>query len=114
MSEFDAFWSAYPRKVGKLAAMNAYVKARRLASAAEILAGVENYKRHLPEDVRFIPHASTFLNQGRWMDEYEEPQQPASFDWFGECQRLHQGKCGGQFRHHLTMQTEQQQKRESA
>lgn len=73
MSDFNSFYAAYPRKVGKLDAMRAYAKARRIASHDEIMAGVENYKRHLPDEARFIPHASTFLNQGRWMDEYDEP-----------------------------------------
>lgn len=72
MSEFDGFWKAYPRKVGKLAAMKAYQRARTIATAEEIAAGVELYRQHLPEDIRYVPHAATFLNQGRWMDEYEQ------------------------------------------
>ena len=64
----------YPRRVGKLAAMKAYQKALTVATAAEILAGVEEYLKHLPEDVQFIAHAATWLNQGRWMDDYTPPK----------------------------------------
>lgn len=72
MSEdFTTFWQAYPRRVGKLAALKSYVKARTVATAEEILAGVELYCAHLPEDVKYVAHPASWLNQGRWMDEYE-------------------------------------------
>jgi hypothetical protein len=69
---FDRFWESYPRKVGKLAAQKAYEKARRQASAEQLMAGLELYREHLPDDVQYIPHAATWLNQGRWLDEYED------------------------------------------
>lgn len=72
---FEAFWKAYPRHVGKLAAIKAYAKARRLASAADILAGVERYKRLKPAYADFC-HPATWLNQGRWLDEADSPQAP--------------------------------------
>lgn len=74
MDDFEAFWDRFPRKVGKLAALKEYRKARTLASAEEILDGVENYRAHLPDDPQFICHARTFLSQGRWMDSYETPK----------------------------------------
>ncbi len=73
MSDFDIFYAAYPRRVGKLDAIKAYAKARTVATADEILAGVENYKRHKPEYADWC-HPATWLNKGRWMDEYDEPQ----------------------------------------
>lgn len=76
MTDFDTFWLSYPRRIGKLAAMKAYGRARTQATADEILAGVENYKRNLPDEQRFICHAATFLSQGRWMDEYDVPAPP--------------------------------------
>lgn len=74
--EFQAFWLRYPRKVGRLEAFRQYVKARKLASAEEILAGLERYRQHLPEELRFVPHARTWLYQGRWDDQYEELPKP--------------------------------------
>lgn len=73
-SEFDRFWEKYPRKIGRLAAVKAYEKARQLATADDILAGVERYLEHLPDEPRFICHAQTFCNQGRWMDSYDTPK----------------------------------------
>lgn len=73
MTDFDTFWAAYPRREAKLAAMKAYDKARRLASATEILDGVERYKRTMPEDKQYRPLPASWLNAGRWMDEIDEP-----------------------------------------
>lgn len=110
MTEFETFWQNYPRKIGRIAAEKAYAKARRRATAAEILSGVENYRQHLPDDMQFVCHASTFLNQGRWMDQYEplRKAQPApAVDWYQECQEIHGGVCGlDRFAHHLRKQRE--------
>jgi hypothetical protein len=68
--EFDTWWKAYPEKVGKLAAMKAYEKARKLATAEQLLEGVAAYRQHKP-GWKAWAHASTYLNEGRWMDEYD-------------------------------------------
>lgn len=110
MTDFLAFWAAYPRRVGKLDAEKAYEKARRRASADEILAGVEIYKRNKPEYADWA-HPSTWLNKGRWMDEYEEPVVAKADDgWYDECQALHGGTCGGQFRHSQQKRIDAQKK----
>lgn len=109
-SEFAAFWQAYPRRVAKLAALKAYEKARKLASAEAILAGVQRYKQAKPEYADWC-HPTTFLNQGRWLDEYEEAprprwQAPAATDWWEDCKRLHGGACEKRFAHELRMRQE--------
>lgn len=71
MSDFNTFWAAYPRRVGKFDAIKAYAKARTVATASEILAGVETYKQHKPEYCDYA-HPSSWLNKGRWMDEYDD------------------------------------------
>lgn len=72
-NQFDEFWAAYPRKVAKLAAIRAWDKAVKMASAEEIIAAVEAQKKVCEQWQRdggqFIPHPATWLNQGRWMDE---------------------------------------------
>ncbi len=74
--DFDEFWAACPRKVGKLAALKAYAKARKgYASQEELLAGLERYKKHKPAYADWC-HPSTWLSQGRWMDEYENSLPP--------------------------------------
>jgi hypothetical protein len=54
--------------VGKLAAKQAYQKARHLATSEELLAGVEAYKYAKPGYADWC-HPATWLRQGRWMDE---------------------------------------------
>jgi hypothetical protein len=70
--DFNLFWDAYPRKVGRGAAQKAFAKATKIASVNQILSGVINYAKSgsLPE-MQFIPHASTWLNQERWDDVVE-------------------------------------------
>ncbi len=77
--DFIAFWKAFPRHVGKLAAERAYKKARTQASAQQILDGVEAYKHDKPGWAEWC-YPKTFLTQGRWMDESDE--RPAvSTEW---------------------------------
>lgn len=70
---FETFWKRYPRKVAKKTARKVFERALKEATADEIMAGLENFLNHLPDEARFIPHASTWLNGGRWQDEYEQP-----------------------------------------
>jgi len=72
MNGFTAFWSAYPRKVGKLAAQKAYTKARQTVSAEDLLAGLERYKVTKPSYADWC-HAKTWLTQGRWLDQDDTP-----------------------------------------
>lgn len=78
-SDFDAFWAAYPRKVGKGAARRAWVKARKVATVEEIAAGfrlqvASMQQRKARGEERFIPHPSTWLNEERWHDDAPQPE----------------------------------------
>jgi hypothetical protein len=77
--EFETFWKRYPRRVGKLAAMKAYRKARTLATDQEILDGVDRYIAAKPAYADWC-FPATFLNQGRWLDELD-PVTSLSYDW---------------------------------
>jgi len=70
--EFDEFWRAYPRKVGKRAAQKAYCAALKRADAAAILQGVrvlaKEFAARPPDQLKFCPHPSTWLNADRWED----------------------------------------------
>ncbi len=76
-AEFDRFWDAYPRGDGKKEAMKAWAKAGLDEHADKIIADVIQRKKSWT-DPKFIPHASTYLNQERWLD--RKPQDPAA-DW---------------------------------
>jgi hypothetical protein len=70
---FDRFWGAYPRKVGKDAARKAFAKrkvtAPVLARMLEAIAEQRNTTQWIRDAGQFIPHPSTWLNEGRWQDE---------------------------------------------
>ena len=72
---FDEFWKAYPKKVGKKDAFRAFQK----VPAAErplLVPAVEMQKQSRQwqaEGGRFIPNPSTWINQGRWLDEGLDP-----------------------------------------
>ena len=71
---FDQFWSAYPRKVAPRYARAKYHAALRVATHEEIMAGLLRYIEDLESrDVatEYIAHPATWLNRGRWEDEYE-------------------------------------------
>ena len=72
--EFGQFWLAYPRKVGKGAAIKAFVSARKKAPMQTIMDGLSRLKF---DDVKFCPHPTTWLNQERWADEESTPQKCA-------------------------------------
>lgn len=72
---FARWWSLYPRKTNKQAALKAWRKLNpdealqsRLRAATVAQATSEQWRRGI------IPHASTWLNQARWEDEVEAPQ----------------------------------------
>lgn len=69
-SGFDAFYQAYPKKVGKDDARKAWNKKK--PPLADVLKAIEQYKltpQWNKDDGQFIPNPSTWLNQGRWKDE---------------------------------------------
>lgn len=75
-SMFDTFWKAYPRHVGKLEAKRAWEKICKVKDRPilqEVLDAISTQsKTQQWQDKRFIPHPTTWLNQGRWMDEVDE------------------------------------------
>lgn len=73
-SHFDEFWASYPKKVGKEAARKAWNRLKpdkalreRIAAAVATAKESQQWNR---ENGRFIPNPATWLNQGRWDDEY--------------------------------------------
>lgn len=81
---FDRFWEAYPKKVAKEAARKAFTKHKpdeallnTMLSALETQKASDQWAR---DNGRYIPHASTWLNQKRWED--ESPTEPVEVvDW---------------------------------
>lgn len=72
MDDFERFWQAYPRKVGKGAARKAFARALTLTTLETMLTALA-WQRSQPAWVKdggdYIPHPSTWLHQERWDDE---------------------------------------------
>ena len=72
-SDFEKFWSVYPRRVGKNAAWLAWQRAKPSMPALEsVLNAIEEQKgctQWQKEGGQFIPHARTWIRQGGWDDE---------------------------------------------
>ena len=76
-TEFEAFWKNYPRKDGKAQALKAWNKAgKSLPEISFILQKIDEmlsqYRIKHPSGTQFIPMASTWINNKRWEDEYDD------------------------------------------
>lgn len=69
-NEFDTFWQAYPKKVGKGAAEKAWQKMKpNLATVLTAVEGQKSSEQWSKDSGKFIPHPTTWINQRRWEDE---------------------------------------------
>ena len=70
---FETFWKHYPRKVAKRAALGAFNRLTRdeQAQAVEAIEQHLAYWKLKGTEMDFIPHAATWLNQGRFEDELD-------------------------------------------
>ena len=84
MEGFEAFWRAYPRRIGKRVAEIKYRGAIKGGATHEaIMAGVAQYVRWIAREkkaMQYVAHPATWLYQGRWEDELDPPKavQPAA------------------------------------
>lgn len=70
---FIEWYERYPHKVGRAAALKAYLKAIIRCEAAELLVGLDHYIRDKPHDHAWC-NPSTWLNQDRWLDQPATPE----------------------------------------
>ena len=68
---FEAFWKAYPKRIGKAKALAAWKRAKRPAledvlCRLEALKASDQWKK---DGGQFIPHPATWINRGGWDDE---------------------------------------------
>jgi hypothetical protein len=66
-SEFDSFWSLYPKKVDKGAAVRAFRRAIKNNDVALVIQGAKRYAEdpNLPEK-QYIKNPATWLNAEAW------------------------------------------------
>ena len=77
----EALYNAYPKKVGKRAAVAAAERALERDTFENILAKVEEFcSAKMPlkgtMDWKYVCHPSTWFNQDRWRDEGDKPKAP--------------------------------------
>ena len=67
---FEQFWQHYPRKIAKRAAQKAFDRLTKDEQAQAVEAIEEHiaYWKLKGTEMDFIPHASTWINQGRFED----------------------------------------------
>ena len=78
---FDEFWSVYPRRPNssKKDAFAKFKKALTKITALELIQITELFaKSMVNKDPQYIPHASTWLNQERYMDLKDAPKVKAN------------------------------------
>lgn len=92
-AEFEAFWNAYPTKVGKQPARKAFDKVK--VPVETLVAAIERQKcssQWSKDGGQYIPNPTTWLNQGRWTDELPErsapPQEKLDDDVVAAIQRM--------------------------
>lgn len=69
---FESFWLAYPKKVGRKAAEKAWSKAKDKPAIADILTAISRASQSdqwKKEHGQYIPNPATWINQGRWSDQ---------------------------------------------
>jgi hypothetical protein len=85
--EFDRWYAIYPRKEAKTAARRAFAKARKSVDMDTLMTALGRYVDSVKgKDRQFIALPASWLNAGRWEDEYAPPAQqslvPAGYAWF--------------------------------
>ena len=72
-ADIEAIYQAYPRHVGKQAALKAITKALEHIGYEELLAAVTEYAAAVSgAEKQYIPHPATWCNNRRWEDDREE------------------------------------------
>lgn len=102
--EFQIFWSRYPRRVGRAKAEQVWRKIHPpLAKVLEALAWQSLQPQWQKEHGQFIPHPTTYLNQGRWDDEPPTRSETKQMiiDWRTDCRTRHDSRCPSQYQHEL-------------
>ena len=92
VQQFNEFWAAYPRKVGKDKAWAAWqTKKPPLAECLKALTWQRMQQQWTKEHGQFIPMPTTYINQGRWTDEPVKAAArsgaapvPGKYDHFGD------------------------------
>ena len=93
--DFDAFWKAYPRKENKFQAKLKYFQATKTYGSNKLMSMLKRYINEIQvkkKDKTFVPYASTWLHQKRYLDyedyEMQEIKAPksSSKNWYDDLE----------------------------
>ena len=77
MSDFDVFWSEYPKKIGKEAARKAWLKSNpNINIVLNTLSWQKESNQWFVNNGKFVPNPATWINQHRWEDEQPREEKP--------------------------------------
>lgn len=96
--DFEEFWSTYPKKVGKGAALRAWRNAQtkpEINELCDIIAKQSSSPAFTKENGQYIPHPATWLNQRRWEDEVSTRSIEDGSDFEAENAALEQRRREG-------------------
>lgn len=71
--QFTIFWNSFPRKVAKANARKAFMKHIKLTTLEVMLDAITKYVAHKPTYADYC-HPASWLNGGRYEDEWEPAQ----------------------------------------
>lgn len=83
-SDFETFWTLYPRKVAKAHARKMWqrLSAEQKFAATAALPVHVRYWNLAGRDLEKIPHPGSWLGGERWEDELEMPSAPENAQWW--------------------------------
>jgi CRISPR/Cas system CSM-associated protein Csm2 small subunit len=87
-SEFEDLWKEYPKKEGKVKALQFYTKYRKEYTEEQFKTAIENYKKKIEKektDIQFIKMGSSFFN-GCFIDYLPQCSAPPSIPGNGKKQ----------------------------
>ena len=74
--EFETFWKEYPtnKNMSKIGAFKSFKSKIKQYEASEIIEGAKRYAVFIEESGQYVAHATTFLNDERFLLEFEVPE----------------------------------------
>lgn len=82
---FEDFWQIYPRRKARAAAKRAFDRLNVTPELWDQIVTALEWQKREWSDPRFIPHASTWLNQCRWEDEPDVEVSPCAWTGCSQC-----------------------------
>ena len=75
---FNIIWANYPKPIGKKQALKHFLASVETGKDwSDIQVALENYKKTMPDDIKYVKHGSTWFNN--WQDYVQVVEQQQTF-----------------------------------